>query len=383
MLSIGSEAIFSADDPNSAHFFLLRGRTEILRLRPVLRVLSEFCGQAGATDYLEFFLTAAENLKKTPYLVLMASRSDVSVFDLAPADLWGAVLVYEYRVLGFGSSLFTASDYNGSRAVIAPAKLRRQVSAAVCRYLMDRGAQIVLLNLEPGSPDSCQICFEGAMAGTTKRWWGTQRREVGATIALYKTFDATLAGMGKHTRRNMRYYRRKAEAELGCSFIADVRNTLTMAQLVELNYDSTHPVPHSMLERRYQTTRSMDGFFCVGLSRDDGHWISLLGGRRHHGVTEVDWQMNRDGLAKHSVGTVIRSYLIEHEIAIGMRRLFFEGGTPHSMRHSFLSEEAMDIVVMNRSLPVFLLRSMARWLRPEKNFLLQTLMSPAVKWQLR
>ncbi|MCU1249773.1 MAG: hypothetical protein JWQ49_2802 [Edaphobacter sp.] len=383
MLSIGREAIFNADDPNSAHFFLLRGRTEILRLRPVLGILSESCGQAGAADYLEYFLTAAENLKKTPYLVLLASRSDLSVFELRPSDLWGAVLVYEYRLLGFGSSLFTAGDYNGSRAVIAPAKLRRQVSAAVCRYLMDRGAQIVLLNLEPGSPDSCQICFEGAMAGSTKCWWGTQRREVGATIALYTSFDATLARMGKHTRRNMRYYRRKAEAELGCSFVADVKGTLTMARLVELNYSSTHPVPHSILERRYQTTRSMDGFFCVGLRGPDGQWISLLGGRRHHGVTEVDWQMNRDGLAKHSVGTVIRSYLIEHEIAIGMRKLFFEGGTPHSMRHSFLSEEAMDIVVMNRTLPVFLLRNMARWLRPEKHFLLQTLMSPAVKWQLR
>jgi hypothetical protein len=93
--------------------------------------------------------------------------------------------------------------------------------------------------------------------------------------------------------------------------------------------------------------------------------------------------MNRSGLAKYSVGTVIRSYLMEHGIAIGMEKLFFEGGTPHSMRHCFLSEEAMDIVVMNRSLSVFLLRSFARWLRPEKNFLLQTLMSPAVKWQLR
>jgi hypothetical protein len=383
MLSIGSEAIFNADDPNSAHFFVLRGRVEILRLRSVLRNLSEFCDQAGATDYLEYFLTATENLKKTPYLVLMASRSDVSVLELRARDLWGAVLVYEYRVLGFGSSLFTASDYNGSRAVIAPAKLRRQVSAAVCRYLMDRGAQIVLLNLEPGAPESCQICFEGAMAGTTKRWWGTQRREVGATIALHKTFDATLARMGKHTRRNMRYYRRKAEAELGCSFTANVKSMLTMGQLMELNHASTHPVPHSILKRRYKTTKSMEGFFCVGSTRADGQWISLLGGRRHRGVTEVDWQMNRGGLAKYSVGTVIRSYLIEHEIANGMEKLFFEGGTPHSMRHSFLSEQAMDIVVMNRSLSVFLLRSIARWLHPEKNFLLQTLMSPAVKWQLR
>src|SRR3954453_19892882 len=66
MASIGSESRFSADGPNSAHFFLLRGRREILRLRLVLKILSESCGQAGAADYLEYFLTAAENLKKTP-----------------------------------------------------------------------------------------------------------------------------------------------------------------------------------------------------------------------------------------------------------------------------------------------------------------------------
>jgi hypothetical protein len=384
MLSINSEAKrFHAVDSHSAHFFVLRGRVEILRLRSVLTTLSELCGQAGAMDYLEYFLTAPPNLKKTPYLVLMASRSDVSVFELRAEDLRGAVLVYEYRVLGFGSRLFTTCDFNGRRAVIAPAARRTQISAMVCRYLMEQGAQIVLLNLELGSTENCQVCFEAAMAGKRKHWWATQTREAGGTLALQKTLDATLANMGKHTRRNLRYYRRKAEADLEYSFLNDVKNTLTMAQLMELNYASTHPVAQSVLERRYQTMKSMEGFFGVGLKQPGGQWLSLLGGRRHHGITEIDWQMNRDGLAKYSVGTVIRSYLIEYEIAIGTDRLFFEGGTPHIMRHSFLSAEAMDIVVMNRSLFAFLLRGSAKWLGPKKNSLLQTLMIPAVKWQLR
>lgn len=378
---LGRKAFIEGRTAHSARFIVLRGRTEVLRLRAVLADLCARCGQVGALDYLEYFLTATENLKKIPHLVLVTSRTDVEAAELRAEDIEGAVLVYEYKVAGFRSTLFAACDYNGSRAVIAPASLRRQVSAAVCRYLMDHGAQVVLLSMEPGSPESCQTSFEGAMTGDRKHWWGTQRREVGATITLQKTFDATLATMGKHTRRNLRYYRRKAEAELNCSFASDVKNSLTMSQLVELNQSSTHPVLQSTLERRYKTTKSMEGFFCVGLSGDGGEWISLLGGRRHHGVTEVDWQMNRSGLAKYSVGTVIRSYLIEYEITTGTKKLFFEGGTPHTMRHSFLTEEAMDIVVINRSL--FRLRNAARWLHLEKNFLVQTLMSPTVKWQLR
>jgi hypothetical protein len=385
MLSIasGRETSYFRAGFGSSCFFVLRGRAEILRLRGVLTELCELCGQTGAMDYLEYFLTLTENLKKIPYLVLMASRPDLRVSEIRAEDIRGAVLIYEYRLLGFGCSLFTTGDFNGSRTVIAPAALRQQVSAAVCRHLMERGAQIVLLNLELSAAETCQTCFENAMAGERKRWWTTRTREAGATLALQDTLEATLATMGKHTRRNFRYYRRRAEAELDYSFVPDAKSGVTMKEMIELNRASDHPVSRRVLERRLRTLQSMEGFFCVGLRKPSGEWISLLAGRRHHGVTEVDWQLNRGGLARYSVGTLIRSYLMEYEIAIGTERLYFEGGTPHTMRYSFLGQQAMDIVVMNRSPFVFLVRRCARWLRPERNFLLQTLLSPAVKWQLR
>jgi hypothetical protein len=156
-----------------------------------------------------------------------------------------------------------------------------------------------------------------------------------------------------------------------------------MAQFTELNASATHSVPESVLERRFTLIHSLEGAFCAGIRSANGQWISLIGGRRHHGVTEIDWQMNRDGLAKYSVGTVIRSFLIENEIKLGAERLFFEGGTMHTMRHSFLSQKAVDIIVRNRCLFVYLLRKFAMPLRLEKNFLLQTLIDPGLKWHLR
>jgi hypothetical protein len=53
-----------ADHADTTYFFLLRGRAQILRMQAVLISLSALCGQTGAMDYLEYFLTGPENLKK-------------------------------------------------------------------------------------------------------------------------------------------------------------------------------------------------------------------------------------------------------------------------------------------------------------------------------
>ena len=383
MLSTSHEAKdLLGNDLDAAHFFVLRGRAAILRIQPVLVRLSALCTQTGAMDYLEYFLTGTDNLKKIPYLVLVGKRPDLNIAELRAEDLKGAVLVYEYKVLGMPSRVFTTSDFNGSRAVIALPADRTKISASVGRYLMTNGAQVVMLSYAGEGDETWSECFDGSIVGDEKRLWTTQTREVGATIVLEKTVDATLAAMGKHTRRNLRYYRRKAEAELGCIFESDVKSMLSKAQLIELNRASTHPVSEAVLERRYSTMKALDGLFCVGVKTPEGEWISLLGGRRHHGVSEIDWQMNRGGLERYSVGTVIRAYLIEHEIEIGTDRLYFEGGTPHSMRHAFISEKAVDIVVAKRSLFVALLRRVAHWSPPRNNFLLQTLVDPALHWEL-
>jgi hypothetical protein len=363
------------------HFFVLRGRRDILKMSPVLVRLSALCDQTGAMDFLEYLLTTTDNLRKIPHLVIVASRPDVNVYQLQAEDIKAAILLYQYKVFGFKSKVFATSDFDGRHAVIAPPSTRVQISLEICRHLMERGAEAVLLSLEPGNAEQCKGCLEKAMTGTGKRWWAIRTREAGAALTLGKTADATLATMGSHTRRNLRYYRRKAEAELHCSFTGDAISTLTKPQLIELNQASTHPVTNAVLDHRYKAMKTMAGVFCIGVQANDGQWISLLGGRRHHGITEIDWQMNRGGLAKYSVGTVIRSYLIEHEIQIGSEKLFFEGGTPHSMRLSFLPEKAMDIIAVNQSPFIFLLRKSTRWLHLDRNFLLQALIDPALEWQ--
>jgi hypothetical protein len=365
----------------SSRIFVLRGRIDILRVRPALMRLCVLCEQTGAVDYLEHFLTTIENIKKTPHLLLFASRPTASVFDLQAENLRAAVLVYEYRLLGVSSRIFISSEFAGSRAIIAPPALRAMISTLACRYLMEHGAEAVLVSYMAEVEETCQTCLQDAMTSGKKRWWTTQTREAGATIELEKTVNATLAKLGSQTRRNLKRYRRKAEEDLGCSFVRDVRDTLTRPQLSLLNLDSTHPVPAEVIDRRFHTIRTLEGAFCIGAKSGSGQWISLLAGRRHHGVTAIDWQLNRDSLAKYSVGTVIRAYLIEYEISLGSKKLYFEGGTPHTIRHSFVPEKAKDIMVLNRSPFAFLLRACARYLSAGNNFLLQTLADPTLQWE--
>src|ERR1700734_3294494 len=254
MLSTDLEAVEIIDsNAGPSHFLVVRGREDILRIRPVLSSLSLLCGQKGAADFLEYFLTNSDSLNKIPHLLLVSSRSSEDVSDLRAEDLAGAALIYEYAVLGFPSGLFSTRAFNGLRGIIAPAATRAKISAMICRYLAEHGARVVHVTFAAETETFCRMGFDEATedSGKQQRWWMVQSREVGASIALGKTMDATLANIGKHTRRNLRYYRRKTEAELGCIFMGDLRGILTMAQLRELNSAATHPVSESVLKRRF------------------------------------------------------------------------------------------------------------------------------------
>jgi hypothetical protein len=90
--------------------------------------------------------------------------------------------------------------------------------------------------------------------------------------------------------------------------------------------------------------------------------------------------MNRAGLPRHSLSTVMRSYLLEQEIECGTQKLVFEHGTPHSMSHSFVTSTAVDILVRRQSFREWALCRFAGWIFPEKNFLRNALWDPDLVW---
>lgn len=354
---------------------LVRGREAVKATQGMLVELSRRTGQSGAMDWLDFFITSPDSLEKMPYVLLVGGRFDrrssqddfAHVGAVRADDVLGAVLIYEYQFAGLGTKVFSTDDFSGVRTVIAPEEDRLEVAHAAAGMLMRMGALTVLISADAG-------------LGSRVRWASTnpgpyratmRTRVVPRYLPLQRTLNQTLATLGDDTRRNFRRYRRRATAELGAEFVPRVEMGRT--EFMEFNRNSTNPVSEAVTEWRYtllERTRQSNGTLFSGMRDSNGRWLSLIGGRRHGDTTEIDWQMNLAGLPRQSLCTVMRSYLMEHEIARGTTKLVLQGGTPHPMRFSFANAETTDLLVVKRWSPrVWVLRKFSRWIFPEKNFL--------------
>jgi hypothetical protein len=349
---------------------ILRGRDAILPMREMLVDLSTRCDQQGAMNHLEYFLCRPKFVSKIPCLILFCSPDPPNNSH----EVEAAVLLYEYQMGGFASRILVADYHGGDRTLIAPEPLRVQAAFLACEALLKGGAFAVQLTYQGDLPDPKPHAKSG---GSPWRWAASQRSMHGH-IQLAGTYEGTLSGLGKHTRRNLRASRRHAQAELGYSFIADP--VMTKEEFGAFNRISTHPESDEMTAWRYDAMRLLPDRLFLGIKGTDGEWLSVIGGRRCQDRTIVEWQMNRAGLTKSSLSTLMRSHLFEHEVEHGCRRLYFVGGTPHSMKHSQAIELFVDFVAVRSRVPAFFLRRLARPLIWEQTFLVETLADPKLKW---
>ena len=213
-----------------------------------------------------------------------------------------------------------------------------------------------------------------------------RRRKVGRSLRLLPTLDATLAQMGKSTRFNLRYYRRRLEKQVPCEYVPDAVSALRDEDLQALNASSLNPVAAAEFARRIRSASELPGSFLSGLRDGEGRWLSLVGGWRQGKTTVLYWQMNTAGFERHSIGTVMRSFLLEAEIGRGAEKLLIYGGTPHAMRHSFEQDTVADLVVRRRGLQSSLLCWASRFFASpgmvsgRSNFLATVLQDEQLRW---
>lgn len=358
-----------------------RGSERILSMRKLLITFSERCGQPGTMDDLSYFLSKPGLLKRVPCLFLIVKRQNLKLEQLRVDDLIGALFLYEYSVLGCGIRAFATNDRSGRGTMLALPEQRLKVASIASRVLMDRGAHIVMLSFRAAGEEADKEDIQGLNllpSSRIKADWAWRERQIAAYLPLEDSYEGTLATLGRKTRINMRYYRRRAEAQLGCRFIPEVM--LKPDDFVQFNRECMYRVSDRVALWRLKTMQDLRDPVLMGMKDGDGRWLALLGGRRYKDRTEVLWQVNRDGYPTHSLSSVMRSYCIEHEIGRGMKRLYFEGGTAHSIHHAFVREELVDLVAVRRSLVAWVMKKVAKRRVSPDNELADVLKDPETEW---
>jgi hypothetical protein len=362
---------------------MVTGLHNVLAYQPLLQELAHRFGQSAAMHGVEHFLTGAGQ-GMIPYLLFVLADREASD-PLLPRNILGAALLYEFRVLGVRSGVFVTEGKDGMRSLIAPAASRAAIAAAVSTALLEHAAQIVVASyidatgpaaIKP-QPIPCRSFF-----------WTAASRSVTGFLSLGETLEQTIDLFNRRTRRNLRYYRRLLEAETPLEFVPDAGTLLSFAELQAINRRALEPVPDELMRHRYQNFADQPGAYLCGLRTQAGEWLSLIGGWRHEGTTVLQWQLNCHGYERFSLVTVARSFWMEFEIAIGTRILRLDGGTTHAMNHSFIPENAVDLMLRRRSPLAFAIVKIVaplvahrRLSLPRNNFLAETLSRPGLRWR--
>jgi hypothetical protein len=339
----------------------------VLAWKDRLVELSHRCGQAGAMAQLEEDLARPAFAHKRPTLILTIGRRQDGADQLQ-----AAVLLYEQRIFGVGSRLFFADYVGAARAVIAPEGERTRAAFIASELLLQRGALLIHVAYEGDQPR-----LGGDVAhGRSKPVWAMRRRQSIGYVLVQDTVDATLASLGKHTRRNFRHYRRRAEADLGQVLIDHPE--LSSEEFVSFSRVCSYPLTEEQAVKRHAAIQHLSPRYrYLGLKAANGDWLSLIGGRHEENNTYIEWQMNRGDMPAYSLCTLMRSHLIDYEVEQRSKRVYFVGGTNHSIRSALIPElKIADLVVLHPLLPRWALKRLAR---PD-SFVKEMLSNSALEW---
>ncbi len=358
---------------------VLQGKAAIVAQSRLLEGLAERCGQAGAMHWLQHFLNVPTFRGKQPWL-LMGLTSGTTIPDAL--NLQWAVLLYELVPAGLGTGIFSTDDISGFRTVIAPVCEREAVIASAADTLLKLGAQIVMISSAHRSAASMPTAIQSSVPAR----WAVRERPVANTLPAQASYEATLRSLGKGTRFNMRYYRRRLLRQMDFVLVPDARGMFSEDEIVAMNAASLNPFSPGLAVIQYASCNELSGGFLMGLRAADGRWLSLVGGWRQADTTVLLWQMNRAGLERSSLGTVMRSYFVQHEVEHGAARIVFYGGTPNTIEHSFTPDHVTDVIVVRKGWKGRILSAIAallgrpRWLMKNPNFIARSICDPSLVW---
>lgn len=313
---------------------VLRGKTAIRSYESVLNGFLPSCSDAESLASIATWMRDVEAQMGIPVVTLVYEAGQLSA----------ALLAVELTLAGFRTRLSYSGNMTGHCGLFtraeATAEDRERRTLTAADALVGSGEMLGLL-LSVKEPAERR-------RADADEWLRSSRvvakaaRDVYDTFDLQGDFDGSLAGLGAHTRRNLRYYRRRADRELRAEFHPNLEGADLRDAVLDLRYAMPDELSAGVLKNRIAHVARTPEAFCMGVKAADGRWLSWVSGWRCGRYTYIDWQCNRDGLSRYSLSTVMRSHLIEQESRRAQRQIRFLGGTPHTMHYGFREESCKD-----------------------------------------
>jgi hypothetical protein len=299
-------------------FILLRSRGQVPALSPAAaELIREVIDSPDATYTPEYFL---------PRLHRDAEPRVVTGYEAGRL----ACILYTYEITAFGlrTGFVFGGDQMGRGLLVCDAGNESETLAGCCNFLLENGIHAMRFDWTPRRP-AANPDLRGQRPSARVKVVPDPRTE-GDWLHLQPTYDAFLAQLGPHTRRNLRYYRRKAEAA-GLSYSGMLGPGDSREALRFLNRLADYPMEPGRLAR---DKRYMAGFgtpVIAGLRSQDGDFVSLVTGFTAGSHLHILTQLNGEdpALRKLSLSLVLRGYLIEDFIQRGFTAVhFLQGSSP-------------------------------------------------------
>jgi hypothetical protein len=321
-------------------------------------LLANYPGACGEFDPFAWLTARAAYLGANPIMIKIFEGSELNgvVFLLERKIAGIAVGYYESPYLcGFGS--YAGSEQHRGRNVVE----------AMSFLLRRRRTLKIRINV-PAEPGGIAYLNKNAISQTNI---SVKITEKGSYFPIGEDVDSVLLRFSSKSRRNIRYFRRKAEERKQYSFLSDLDAGQRIDAVESLNAQSTHFMSHSKARSRSQAIQEVSGGFAAGLMAKDGTWLSYITGWRSGNVTYIDWQLNIEESNGFSFSAVMRADLIRHEIARGCTALYFLGGSNSTWESACTRHKVCTVEAKRNGLAVQaakgLLHLLAR-LRPLNSF---------------
>jgi hypothetical protein len=323
---------------------ILRGIAKVLEALAETDNLRRSVGQHTDLSTDLFLILSRHNSRgRRPVVVLLRREGVVSA----------AVIFAERCVLGLGVGLLRAGDQTGDGAVIAHPCDRKAALLAATRALLDQWRCHTVAATLNGVSSTVSDIPAGQRIHAESSY-----RMVRRYMALSPTLDETLSErFTAKKRKNLLYYRRNLAKKYDVEFVPRIAPEEIEAAILQLARHSWPRRSKREVDYHCKFLRRHAQSFCMGLRLEDGAWLSLVTGWRADGTTHVPWQLNHDEFKNESLMQVMRTYMLEHECALGQTALSWVGGTV-AFQTACDPESCLDIIEARRGIRSALLRSL-------------------------